>query len=56
MVVGYGFFGLFSIMFAKLNDAMPIIAVDFNKKCNLALKFGSDHAISPDDSEHNKCR
>ena len=52
MVVGLGLLGLFSIQFAKLSGAMPVIAVDMNKeRRELALKLGADYAFDPTESD-----
>ncbi|MBE6689375.1 MAG: zinc-binding alcohol dehydrogenase [Ruminococcaceae bacterium] len=51
MVVGLGLLGLFSVQFAKLSGAMPIIALDMNQqRRELALKLGADYAFDPTDT------
>lgn len=56
MVFGLGLLGLFSIQYAHLSGAYPVIAVDFSKeRRELALKLGADFAFDPSDADfHNK--
>ena len=52
MVMGLGLLGMFSVQFARLNGANPVIAVDLNKeRRDLALKLGADYALDPSDSD-----
>lgn len=58
MVVGLGLLGMFSVQFARLNGANPVIAVDMNKeRRELALKLGADYAFDPTDNDfHEKIK
>ena len=48
MVVGLGLLGLFSVQYAHLAGAVPVIAVDMNpERRALALKLGADIALDP---------
>lgn len=52
MVMGLGLLGMFSVQFARLNGANPVIAVDLNKeRRDLALKLGADYALDPSDPD-----
>lgn len=52
MVMGLGLLGMFSVQFARLNGANPVIAVDLNKERRaLALKLGADYALDPSDPD-----
>lgn len=52
MVMGLGLLGMFSVQFARLNGANPVIAVDLNKeRRDLALRLGADYALDPSDSD-----
>lgn len=52
MVMGLGLLGMFSVQFAWLNGANPVIAVDFNEeRRDLALKLGADYALDPSDPD-----
>lgn len=47
-VMGQGLLGLFATQLARLDGALPLIALDLDpKRCELALKLGADHALSP---------
>ncbi len=49
MVMGLGLLGVFSVQFARLSGANPVIAVDKNEERRaLALKLGADYALDPD--------
>ncbi len=55
LVVGLGLLGLFSIQYARLSGAYPVIAADFSaERRELALKFGADYALDPSDPEYSK--
>ena len=50
MVIGLGILGVFATQAAALNGAIPVIVSDFdNKRRDLALTLGADHAFSPDE-------
>lgn len=52
MVMGLGLLGIFSVQFAKLSGAYPVIAVDLNEeRRELALKLGADYAFDPTDPD-----
>ena len=53
MVVGLGLLGLFSVQYAHLAGAMPVIAVDMNpQRREMALKLGADVALDPTDADY----
>jgi 2-desacetyl-2-hydroxyethyl bacteriochlorophyllide A dehydrogenase len=48
MIMGLGLLGMFSVQFARLNGANPVIAVDPNAdRRALALELGADFAFDP---------
>lgn len=48
MVIGQGLLGLFATQLARIDGALPVIALDFNeKRCQLAIELGADYAMSP---------
>lgn len=48
MVIGLGLLGIFAVQLARLNGALPVIAVDFNEqRLQMASSLGADHAMSP---------
>lgn len=48
MVMGLGLLGMFSVQFARLSGANPVIAVDPNEERRaLALQLGADYALDP---------
>jgi len=48
MVMGQGLLGLFATQLARLNGALPTIALDLSpERRRLALELGADHALSP---------
>jgi len=50
MVIGLGILGIFATQAAVLNGAIPVIVSDFDeKRRDLALTLGADHAFSPDE-------
>ena len=52
LVVGQGLLGLFATQLAKLNGALPVIALDLDaERGRLAVKLGADHALSPAEGE-----
>lgn len=52
MVIGLGILGMFATQFASLNGAIPVIVSDFDqKRRELALSLGADHAFSPDEED-----
>lgn len=52
MIMGLGLLGMFSVQFARLNGANPVIAVDLNEERRaLALKLGADYAFDPSDPD-----
>ena len=52
MVMGLGLLGMFSVQFARLNGATPVIAVDPNEERRvLALQLGADYALDPTASD-----
>lgn len=52
MVFGLGLLGMFSIEFARLSGAYPVIAADLSKeRRDLALKLGADYALDPRDPD-----
>ncbi|MGI6172512.1 MAG: zinc-dependent alcohol dehydrogenase [Christensenellales bacterium] len=53
LVVGLGLLGMFSVQYARLAGAMPVIAADFNaERRALALKLGADCALDPSDADY----
>lgn len=53
MVVGLGLLGLFSVQYARLSGAMPVIAVDLNaNRRAFALKLGADYALDPSAADY----
>lgn len=55
MVVGLGLLGLFSVKYAKLCGAYPIIATDLSaQRRELALKMGADFALDPSESGYEE--
>lgn len=54
MVVGLGLLGLFSVQFARLAGALPIIAVDYSEERRaMATKLGADIALSPAEGDYS---
>ena len=52
MVIGLGILGVFATQFAAIDGAIPVIVSDYDeKRRDLALSLGADHAFSPDE-EH----
>lgn len=52
MVIGLGLLGMFSVQFARLSGANPVIAVDPNQQRRaLALLLGADYALDPTESD-----
>ncbi len=52
MVIGLGILGVFATQFAAINGAVPVIVSDFDqKRRDLALSLGADHAFSPDEEQ-----
>ena len=50
VVVGCGMIGLFVVQALRIKGCGKIIAVDLDQsRLDLALKFGADHALKPDD-------
>ncbi|MFP3903332.1 MAG: zinc-dependent alcohol dehydrogenase [Armatimonadota bacterium] len=50
MVIGLGLLGIFATQLARIDGAIPVIVSDFdNKRRDLALALGADHAFSPDE-------
>lgn len=48
MVMGQGLLGLFATQLARLDGAMPVIALDLDQtRRELALSLGADYALSP---------
>ena len=48
MVMGLGILGIFSVSYARMAGAYPVIAVDFDEdRRALALKLGADCALDP---------
>lgn len=53
LVVGLGLLGLYSIKFAHLSGAYPIIAADFNpERRKLAKQMGADYVLDPSDENY----
>ena len=47
-VMGQGLLGLFATQLARLDGALPVIALDLDQtRRELALRLGADHALSP---------
>ncbi len=52
MVIGLGILGVFATQFAAIDGAIPVIVSDYDeKRRDLALSLGADHAFSPEE-EH----
>ncbi len=52
MVMGLGLLGLFSVQFARLNGAYPVIACDlYEERRKKALELGADYALDPSDAD-----
>lgn len=52
MVMGLGLLGQFAVQTAHLSGCFPVIALDYNeKRRQIALESGADHAFSPGDPE-----
>ena len=52
MIMGLGLLGMFSVQFARLNGANPVIAVDPNADRRAsALELGADFALDPTESD-----
>lgn len=52
MVMGLGLLGQFAVQTAHLSGCFPVIALDYNeKRRQIALGSGADHAFSPGDPE-----
>ncbi len=52
MVIGLGILGVFATQFAAIDGAIPVIVSDFDqKRRDLALSLGADHAFSPDEDD-----
>jgi len=50
MVIGLGLLGMFATQLARIDGAIPVIVSDFDqKRRDLALSLGADHAFSPDE-------
>lgn len=50
IVMGQGMLGIFAVMFYAAAGATPVIAVDpVESRRNLALQFGADYALDPND-------
>ena len=48
MIIGLGLLGMFSVEFAKLSGAYPVIVSDLSaERRALALKLGADYALDP---------
>ena len=48
MIIGLGLLGMFSVEFAKLSGAYPVIVSDLSaERRELALKVGADYALDP---------
>lgn len=48
MIIGLGLLGMFSVEFAKLSGAYPVIVSDLSaERRELALKLGADYAFDP---------
>ena len=48
MIIGLGLLGMFSVEFAKLSGAYPVIVSDFSEeRRKVALKVGADYALDP---------
>lgn len=55
MVFGLGLLGLFSIQYAHISGAYPVIAVDFSQeRRELALKLGAHFAFDPSDKDFHE--
>jgi len=50
MVIGLGLLGMFASQLARIDGAIPVIVSDFDqRRRELALALGADHAFSPDE-------
>ncbi|MGE5531052.1 MAG: zinc-binding dehydrogenase, partial [Bacteroidota bacterium] len=50
MVIGLGLLGMFATQLAMIDGAIPVIVSDFDqRRRELALTLGADHAFSPDE-------
>lgn len=50
MVIGLGLLGMFATQCAVIDGAIPVIVSDFDqRRRDLALSLGADHAFSPDE-------
>jgi len=55
LVVGLGLLGLFSVQYARLSGAYPVIASDPNpERRELALRLGADYALDPTESNYEE--
>jgi len=53
MIIGLGLLGMFSVEFAKLAGAYPVIVSDLSaERRELALKLGADYALNPADPDY----
>jgi 2-desacetyl-2-hydroxyethyl bacteriochlorophyllide A dehydrogenase len=52
MVIGLGLLGTFATQLARIDGAIPVIVSDFDqKRRELALSLGADHAFAPDEED-----
>ena len=53
MIIGLGLLGMFSVEFARLAGANPVIVSDLSaERRELALKLGADYALNPADPDY----
>jgi len=52
MVIGLGLLGVFATQLSVIDGAIPVIVSDFDeRRRDLALTLGADHAFSPDEND-----